>query len=190
MKAFLNITLGLIATLAVIPLASSVSQAAAFAPSSFEVIFEPTYSLATGGPASRVGALGGGIRIGYEMVPMIAFELGGYYVDYVFGNVAGADQSAYAARGTADFAFAPTPAIRIYLGVDANAFFSPPASLTSTGNKDLGAIGGLRLVVGTGVKVLVGAEYRYAANTIFNYVGGSINNSAILGTVGIHFGGL
>jgi hypothetical protein len=162
-----------------------------YAPTSFEVLYQPTYSMPKGGPSSQVGAVGGGIRIGYAMTSLIAFELGGYYNGYVFGDIAGAKKTAYAARATGDFAFAPSPNFRFYLGADANAFINPPSDVTRTGDQDIGIIGGFRLLVGgSNTKVVLGAEYRYALATALTYTGGTINTSAVLGTIGLHFGGL
>lgn len=166
------------------------ATAAAYAPTSVEILYQPTYSMATGGPTARLGSLGAGIRIGYGMTSNITVELGGYYNGYVFGDIVGSDLTAYAARGTADIAFAPSPNVRFYAGIDANAYFSPPTGLTLTGNKDLGGFTGVRFLVGKGPRFFVGTEYRYAVNTVFTYSGGSINPSAVVGSVGIHFGGL
>lgn len=166
----------------------SSAHAASFAPTSVEVLYQPTYTMATGGPTSQLSTLGGGIRIGYAMTPQISFELGGYYDGFVFGGIAGSNQTAYAARATGDFALAVLKPIRIYLGADANAYLSLPPSLTTTGNKDFGLIAGMKLLVGSGPRLVLGAEYRYALATALTYTGGSINASAVVGTVGVHFG--
>jgi hypothetical protein len=169
---------------------SSLAWATPYAPTSFELLYQPTYTMAIGGPTAQLGLAGGGVRIGFEMTPLIAFELGGYYNGYVFGDIIGTNQTLYAARATGDFAFAPSQAFRIYLGADANVCFNLPSILTSTDNKDIGIIGGFRVLVGGGTKVVLGAEYRYPLATAYTYVGGSINTAAVIGTIGLHFGGL
>ena len=178
------------APLFAIVLTTQTGWAKNFAPTSFEIVYQPTYTLAAGGPTSQFSSLGGGLRLGYEMAHMIGFELGGYYVGYTFGNIAGTTQTAYAARATGDFMFAPHPGLRLYLGADANVIFNPPTGMATTNNKDIGIIGGLRILIGGPTKVFFGAEYRYALATVMTYTGGSINNSAVLGNFGIHFGGI
>lgn len=168
-------------------LASGSAWATTFGPTSFEVLYQPTYT--TGGSSSQLGSLGGGIRIGYAMTPRIGFELGGYYDSYVFGDVAGTNETVYAARVTGNFTLMPADFLRIYVGADANAYFNLPASLTAA-NQDIGVIAGLRFLAGSAVKFVFGAEYRYATAPALTYAGGAVNSSAVLGTIGFHFGGL
>lgn len=177
-------------TIFVSTFASSMAWAITYAPTSVEILYQPNYSIPTGGPSAQAGALGGGIRIGYAMTSLVAFELGGYYDGYVFGGIAGKNQTAYAARATGAFAFVPSQFFRIYAGADANAFLDLPSDLATTGKKDIGIIGGVRLLVGSGAKLAIGAEYRAPLASALSYSGGTIKTSAVLGTIGIHFGGL
>lgn len=187
MKNYLSV-MGLVLFASTV-LASNSFGATTFAPTSFELLYQPTYTQATGGPTAQLGVAGAGVRIGYMMIPRIGFELGGYYNGYVFGDIGGVNQTAYAARATGNFVLLVLDSVRIYAGMDANAYFDPPAALTATGDKDLGGIAGVRFLVGGGPRLVVGAEYRYAPNTIFTYAGGSIRANAVIGTIGLHFGG-
>ena len=189
-KAGYNLRMKTIILLISIFFISHSARAATFAPTSVEVLYQPTYTMTSGGPTPALGSLGGGIRIGYAMSSHIAFNLGGYYDSFVFGGVAGVNQTMYAARATGDFSFMLAPPVHIYAGADATASFSPPAAFTMTSNRDIGAIGGLKVLFGGGsMKLVVGAEYRYALATSYTYAGGSIINHAVMGTLGLHFGG-
>ncbi len=169
---------------------SEARAAAAYAPTSFEIVYQPVYSMATGGPSEQLAAGGGGLRLGFEMAPMIGFELGGFLDPYAFGGVPGlGGGSTYAARATAGFALAPHPSLRLTLGADANWFFNPPAEFIPTGEKDFGIVGGARILIGGLAKFFVGAEYRYPLAAIFTYNGNAVRNTAVLGTIGLHFGG-
>ncbi len=189
MRPFWTI-IGLVSIISVTLVSSSARATTPFAPTSVELLYQPTYTMATGGPTAQLGAMGGGLRIGFAMTPVIAFELGGYYDGFVFGDIAGANLTVFAARATGDFALAVSKAIRIYAGADANVYFNPPSALTTTTNQDIGIIGGLKVLIGGGTTQLaLGAEYRYAMVTALTYAGGSINSTAVLGTIGLHFGG-
>jgi len=166
------------------------AAAGAYLPTSFEIVYQPVYSMATGGPSAQLGAGGGGLRLGFQMAPMIGFELGGFLDPYAFGGVPGLGGGAtYAARATAGFALAPHPGLRLTLGSDCNWFFNPPAAFTATGEKDFGIVAGARVLIGGLARFFVGAEYRYPLAAVFTYNGSGVKNTAVLGTIGMHFGG-
>lgn len=177
--------------LALILAPSALAREAAYLPTSFEILYQPTYTLPTGGPSSQVGPLGGGLKLGYQMIPRIGFELGGYYNGMVFGGVSGSNLTVGTARATADFQLNVLSFFNIYVGADWNVYFNPPGPLAMANVRDMGIIGGAKILLGgKTVKLIVGAEYRYALAAGLTNGGTAITVPAVLGTLGIHFGGV
>ena len=158
---------------------------------------------------SKLG-YGGGIRLGFQMSPLVQFQLAGFYLEQQYGSVSPRiDETIKRTiiQPQAGFALLVSRRLHLMFGAfgDLTSSFSSStvASVSSPGDRgltqdDYGVYAGLELgfMLSPGTAFVVGAEYQLGLSQRLNDASAAASPAAswkdanVLVTVGLRFGGM